>query len=202
MCLFVGREPTDLKTLRQAADPQALQLLRPLALTFRRRGTQFDCTSYHERLTSVPCRNGYLKRKINQMYPSIQKPRKTAEFPFTSSRISNFGYIQKSRDFVMNSFSGVRIRGPSNTVGSQSSRRLTYTHYTDRRPKKMTSVRALCAILALMVSGCSLAWDDSSLLHSKSHYVQFFRMWMRQHGVRFGTKGEFERRLQIFAENR
>ncbi|CAN0190144.1 unnamed protein product [Ascophyllum nodosum] len=26
-------------------------------------------------------------------------------------------------------------------------------------------------------------------------------MWMRQHGVRFGTKGEFERRLQIFAEN-
>lgn len=29
-----------------------------------------------------------------------------------------------------------------------------------------------------------------------------FRAWMAQHGVTFGTKGEFDRRLRIFAENR
>lgn len=34
------------------------------------------------------------------------------------------------------------------------------------------------------------------------HYEESFRAWMAEHGVTFGTKGEFERRLRIFAENR
>lgn len=36
----------------------------------------------------------------------------------------------------------------------------------------------------------------------RTHYEENFRAWIAEHGVTFGTKGEFERRLKIFTENR
>lgn len=43
---------------------------------------------------------------------------------------------------------------------------------------------------------------DGEFALRRAYYEESFRAWMGQHGVTFGTKGEFERRLRIFAENR
>lgn len=79
----------------------------------------------------------------------------------------------------------------------------------DVRGNTMAMSRALCAMLLLALAGAleatSLAsglQQDDALLHSRSHYKNDFRSWMAENGVAFSTKGEFERRLQIFAQNR
>lgn len=46
------------------------------------------------------------------------------------------------------------------------------------------------------------AGADGRFALRRAHFEERFRSWMAEHGVTFGTKGEFERRLRIFAENR
>lgn len=46
------------------------------------------------------------------------------------------------------------------------------------------------------------AGADVRFASRRVHYEESFRAWMAEHGVTFGTKGEFERRLRIFAANR
>lgn len=47
-----------------------------------------------------------------------------------------------------------------------------------------------------------LAGAETRFASRRVHYEQIFRSWMAEHGMTFGTKGEFERRLRIFAANR
>lgn len=75
----------------------------------------------------------------------------------------------------------------------------------------MVAWRALNAVLLLALAGpvsASPAFSpgglqgDTTLLHSRAYYEEYFRSWMAEYGASFGTKGEFEHRLRMFAENR
>lgn len=46
------------------------------------------------------------------------------------------------------------------------------------------------------------AGPEGRFASRRVNYEESFRAWMAEHGVTFGTKGEFERRLRIFAANR
>lgn len=66
-------------------------------------------------------------------------------------------------------------------------------------------LRVFCGVLLLALAGplgASATSVGHGSLHARSYYVESFRAWMSEHGVTFGTKGEFERRLQIFSDNR
>eukprot|EP00903_Cladosiphon_okamuranus_P012214 g11454.t1 len=47
----------------------------------------------------------------------------------------------------------------------------------------------------------NLADAQGRFMSRRAHYEESFRSWMAEHGMTFGTKGEFERRLRIFAAN-
>lgn len=65
--------------------------------------------------------------------------------------------------------------------------------------------RFLCASLALLVTQAGAIGhypQNDAVLHSRAHYVEDFQKWMSEYEVTFKTRGEYERRLQIFIHNR
>lgn len=82
----------------------------------------------------------------------------------------------------------------------------------------MVMSRALCSAMLLLAVAAPVsstpeiptqffeaqnrAGAEGRFASRRVHYEESFRAWMAEHGVTFGTKGEFERRLRIFAENR
>lgn len=65
--------------------------------------------------------------------------------------------------------------------------------------------RSLYASLALLVTqagaiGHSL--HNDAVLDDRLHYAKDFQKWMSEYQVTFKTRGEYERRLSIFIQNR
>lgn len=82
----------------------------------------------------------------------------------------------------------------------------------------MVMARALCSAMLLLALAAPVsstpeipteffeaqnrAGAEGRFASRRVHFEESFRSWMAEHGVTFGTKGEFERRLRIFAANR